>query len=109
LVRRGAPERPTVLTAGGLSVDPALRRVERDGVEIRLTTKEFALLEYFVRNVGTVLTKRQILQNVWDDHYEGDDNVVEVYVRYLRKKIDLPFGLASIETVRGSGYRIVGS
>ncbi|WP_084727216.1 response regulator transcription factor [Rhodococcoides yunnanense] len=107
LVRRGAPERPAVLAAGSLTLDPALRRVERGGDEIRLTAKEFALLEYLVRNVGVVLTKMQILQNVWDAHYEGDDNVVEVYIRYLRKKIDLPFGVASVETVRGAGYRIV--
>ena len=107
LVRRGAPERPTVLTVGDLSVDPALRHVERRGVAIRLTAKEFALLEYFARNPGVVLTKTLILQNVWDDHYEGDDNVVEVYVRYLRKKIDVPFGLASIETIRGAGYRLI--
>ena len=103
LVRRGAPERPTVLTVGQLTVDPALRRVERGGIEIRFTAKEFALLEYLVRNVGVVLTKTQILQNVWDAHYEGDDNVVEVYIRYLRKKI----GMESVETLRGVGYRLV--
>ncbi|MGU3437664.1 response regulator transcription factor [Actinomycetes bacterium M1A6_2h] len=107
LVRRGAPERPAVLSAGGLTVDPALRRVQRNGIDIRLTAKEFGLLLYFVRNTGVVLTKTEILQNVWDAHYDGDDNVVEVYVRYLRKKIDLPFGVASLETVRGAGYRIV--
>ncbi|MGU3435943.1 response regulator transcription factor [Actinomycetes bacterium M1A6_2h] len=107
LARRGAPERPMTLAVGDLTVDPTLRRVKRRGTEIRLTAKEFALLEYLVRNAGAVLTKTQILQNVWDAHYEGDDNVVEVYVRYVRKKIDVPFGVASIETLRGVGYRIV--
>ena len=107
LVRRGAPERPAILSVGSLTVDPALRRAARNGTEIRLTAKEFALLEYLARNAGSVLTKTAILRNVWDAYYEGDDNVVEVYIRYLRKKIDLPFDVASIETVRGAGYRIV--
>lgn len=107
LARRGAPERPAILTVGSLTVDPSFRRAARGDVEIRLTAKEFTLLEYLARNAGSVLTKTQILQNVWDAHYEGDDNVVEVYIRYLRKKIDLPFDLASIETVRGVGYRLV--
>lgn len=106
LVRRGAPARPTVLEVGGLSLDPSRRRVTRRMEELRLTPREFGLLEYFMRNPDVVLTKSRILHNVWDAHYEGDDNVVEVYVGYLRRKIDGPFGTDSIDTVRGVGYRL---
>ncbi|WP_127131853.1 response regulator transcription factor [Georgenia sp. SYP-B2076] len=106
LVRRGAPERPSVLVAGDLSLDPAQRRVRRGRTEIPLTPREFGLLEFLMRRPGDVATKAQILHGVWDAHYDGDDNVVEVYVGYLRRKIDQPFGRRTIETVRGMGYRL---
>jgi two-component system OmpR family response regulator len=109
LVRRGAPARPTVLTAGDLTLDPATRVVRRDGEEIKLTQREFGLLQYLMRNPDTVKSKAEILQSVWDMNYEGDDNVVEVYIGYLRRKVDQPFGRRSIETVRGVGYRLLGS
>lgn len=105
LQRRGAPERPVVLSAGTLSLDPARRRVTRGDVELSLTPREHGLLEFLLRNKGTVVTKSEILCGVWDAHYEGDDNVVEVYVGYLRRKIDAPFSTRSIETIRGVGYR----
>ncbi len=106
LVRRGPGERPTLLLTGDLALDPASRRVTRSGVPIELTAKEFALLEYFIRRRGEVLTRSRILEHVWDFGYESDSNVVDVYVRYLREKVDRPFGRDSIETVRGSGYRL---
>jgi two-component system OmpR family response regulator len=106
LVRRGAGERPAVLQAGDLALDPATRKVTRDGTPIDLTSKEFALLEYFLRHPGEALTRSRILEHVWDFAYEGDSNVVDVYVRYLREKIDRPFGRETIETVRGTGYRL---
>lgn len=106
LLRRGAPQRPTVLTAGTLSLDPARRRVARGDTVIALTPREFGVLQFLLRHQGDVVTKSEILRSVWDSHYSGDDNVVEVYIGYLRRKIDLPFGLASIETVRGAGYRL---
>jgi two-component system, OmpR family, response regulator len=106
LVRRGAGERPAVLQAGDLALDPATRKVTRAGTPIDLTSKEFALLEYFLRHPGEALTRSRILEHVWDFAYEGDSNVVDVYVRYLREKIDRPFGRETIETVRGTGYRL---
>lgn len=106
LVRRGKPERPVELTAGDLTLDPSSRRVRRGETEIELTPKEFSLLQYFLQNAGVALGKWQILENVWDSAYEGDPNILEVYVGYLRKKIDAPFGRAAIETVRGVGYRL---
>lgn len=106
LIRRGAPERPVVLTAGDLSLDPARRRVRRGDFDIHLTPREFAVLEFLMRHCGDAVTKTEILENVWDTYYEGDSNVVEVYVGYLRRKIDVPYGRQAIETVRGSGYRI---
>jgi two-component system OmpR family response regulator len=106
LIRRSAPQRPAVLTAGTLSLDPARREVRRDGAKISLTPREYGLLEYLMRNVDVVVTKTEILQNVWDAHYDGADNVVEVYVGYVRRKIDIPFGTRTIETVRGVGYRL---
>lgn len=106
LLRRGAPQRPVVLSAGDLRLDPAAHRAFRGDVEIVLTPREFGLLEYLIRNAGAVVTKTDILRGVWDAHYDGGDNVVEVYVRYLRKKIDLPFGRTSIDTLRGVGYRL---
>lgn len=106
LVRRGVRERPVVLEAGDLRLDPATKRVQRGGTEIELTSRELAVLEYLLRNAGDVVSKRQVLENVWDGDFEGDPNIVEVYVRHLRNKVDRPFGRASIETLRGSGYRL---
>jgi DNA-binding response OmpR family regulator len=106
LVRRGARDRPTVLEAGDLSLDPASRRVRRGTTEIDLTSREFAVLEFLLRRRGEVVTKRDVLGNVWDDDFEGDPNIVEVYVRHLRNKVDRPFGREAIETVRGAGYRL---
>lgn len=109
LIRRKAGERPTVLRVGDLSLDPATRTVERNGVAIDLTPREFSMLEYFMRRPGEALPKLDILNNVWDWAFEGDPNIVEVYVGYLRKKIDAPFGCKSIQTVRGVGYRMMAS
>ncbi|MGH2691970.1 MAG: response regulator transcription factor [Actinomycetota bacterium] len=106
LIRRGAQERPPVLRSGDLSLDPSTRRVARGDVPLDLTTKELALLEYFMRHLGEVLSRTRLIEHVWDFAYDGDSNVVDVYVRYLREKIDRPFGRDSIETVRGSGYRL---
>jgi two-component system OmpR family response regulator len=106
LARRGAPERPAVLEVGDLRLDPATRRVTRDGVDIPLSPKEFALLEAFMRRPGEVLSRYRLLEHVWDYDYENRSNVVDVYVRYLREKVDRPFGRDSIETVRGAGYRL---
>ena len=106
LMRRGIRERPTLLAAGDLRLDPASRRALRGDTLIGLTARELSVLEYLLRNAGRVVSKRDILDHVWNDDFDGDPNIVEVYVRYLRKKIDLPFGRASIETVRGSGYRL---
>lgn len=108
LVRRGAPARPVVLSAADLILDPATRRVHRGETEIRLTSREFALLEYLLRHRDKVVTKTNIVANVWDEFYEGGLNLVEVYIGYLRKKIDAPFGRHSIETIRGAGYRLRG-
>ena len=107
LVRRGAPKRPVVLTAGSLSLDPTRHRVQRGSTAISLTPREFGLLEFLMRNKDVVTTKAVILRNVWDEHYQGPDNVVEVYVGYLRCKIDVPFGTNTIETIRGVGYRLM--
>jgi two-component system OmpR family response regulator len=106
LARRGAPERPVALTAGHLSLDPTTRRVTREGREIQLTAREYALLHHLMRKVGQVQSKAEILENVWDSDYPGADNVVEVYIGYLRRKIDAPFEAKAIETVRGMGYRL---
>jgi two-component system OmpR family response regulator len=106
LARRGHVERATVLTAGDLSLDPAARRVRRDQTDISLSTKEFALLETFMRHPGQVLDRLQLLEHAWDYEYENRSNVIDVYVRYLREKIDRPFGVDSLETVRGAGYRL---
>jgi DNA-binding response OmpR family regulator len=109
LLRRSAPPRPPVLTAGDLALDPAGHRVVRGGTQIALTPKEFALLELFMRRPDEVLSKSEILTHVWDAHYDGDPNVVEVYVGYLRRKIDVPFGRQALQTVRGAGYRLAGN
>lgn len=107
LVRRGAPERPVVLTAGSLSLDPARHTVQRGSTPIALTPREYGVLEFLMRNKDVVVTKADILANVWDAHHHGPDNVVEVYVGYLRRKIDVPFGTNTIETIRGVGYRLL--
>ena len=106
LMRRAGEARPTVLTVGDLTLDPARHRVHRAGTEITLTPREFGVLEFLMRHAGEVVTKTDILRAVWDAHYEGEVNVVEVYVGYLRRKIDTPFGVRSIETLRGVGYRM---
>lgn len=106
LLRRGAPERPVQLLDDDLLLDPVSRRCERDGVEIELTSREFAVLEYLMRRRGEVVTKSDIVAHVWDAHYDGDLNVVEVHVSALRRKIDSPFGTTTIHTVRGAGYRL---
>ncbi len=108
LLRRGARERPVELTAAGLRLDPSARRVWRGAAEIRLTAREFAVLEFLVRRADEVVTKTEILGAVWDFEFEGDPNNVEVYVRRIRRKIDDPFGVTSIETIRGAGYRLNG-
>jgi len=109
LVRRGARQRPVVLLAGDLSLDPATRRVRRGSSDLTLTPREFALLEYLMRHRDEVVAKRDLLEHVWDAHYDGDPNIVEVYVGYVRRKIDAPFGRRSLQTVRGAGYRLVGT
>jgi two-component system, OmpR family, response regulator len=106
LVRRGPIERPAVLEVGDLRLDPASREVRRGDVEIELSAREFSLLETFMRRPGQVFSQLQLLEAAWDLGYEQRSNVVEVYVRYLREKIDRPFGITSIETVRGVGYRL---
>jgi two-component system OmpR family response regulator len=106
LGRRGAAERPVILEVGDLRLDPATRQVWRADVEIRLSAKEFALLETFMRRPGRVLSRLQLLEHAWDYAYENRSNVVDVYVRYLRQKVDRPFARTSIETVRGVGYRL---
>jgi two-component system, OmpR family, response regulator len=106
LARRGPAERPAVLEVGTLRLDPATRQVRRDDVEIELSAKEFAVLETFMRRPGEVLSRLDVLEHAWDYGYENRSNVVDVFVRALRLKIDRPFGLRSLETVRGAGYRL---
>jgi two-component system, OmpR family, response regulator len=106
LARRGPSERPTVLALGSLRLDPATRQAWRGDVEIDLSAKEFALLETFMRRPGDVFTRLDLLEHAWDYGYENRSNIVDVYIRYLRGKIDRPFGRESIETVRGVGYRL---
>jgi two-component system, OmpR family, response regulator len=106
LVRRGGVERPAVLEVGDLRLDPATRQVWRGPTEINLSAKEFALLETFMRRPGQVLSRYQLLEHAWDYGYENRSNVVDVYVRYLRDKVDRPFERDSLETVRGAGYRL---
>jgi two-component system OmpR family response regulator len=106
LMRRGAGERPTVLEVGDLRLDPATHQVWRGDAEVELSGKEFALLETFMRRPGQVLTRDQLLEHAWDYGYENRSNIVDVYVRYLREKVDRPFVRESIETVRGVGYRL---
>ena len=106
LARRGEPERPTVLELGDLRLDPATRKVWRGPTEIQLSAKEFSILETFMRRPGEVLSRFQLLEHAWDYDYENRSNVVDSYIRLLRRKIDRPFGADSIETVRGAGYRL---
>ena len=106
LLRRGAGERPSILEAGDVTVDPATKRVARGETVIDLTAREFAVLEFLMRRKGDVVSKREVLDGVWDYDFDGDPNIVEVYVGHLRNKIDRPFGRAAIETLRGSGYRM---
>jgi two-component system OmpR family response regulator len=106
LLRRGARERPAVLEAGDLRLDPAARRAWRGEVELDLTARELSLLEFLLRRRGEVLSKTDILAHVWDYDFEGDPNIVEVYVGHLRNKLDRPFARRAIETLRGAGYRL---
>jgi two-component system OmpR family response regulator len=106
LTRRGGIERPVVLQAGTLRLDPATREVHRGDTELQLSAREFTLLETFMRRAGQVLTQTQLLEAAWELGFEPRSNVVEVYVRYLREKIDRPFGIESLDTVRGVGYRL---
>ena len=106
LVRRGAKERPAVMEAGDLRLDPAGRRCWRGDDAIDLTPREFSVLEFLFTRAGDPVSKRQILDHVWDSDFEGDPNIVEVYVRHLREKLDRPFARAAIQTMRGSGYRL---
>jgi two-component system, OmpR family, response regulator len=106
LVRRGGVERPSALRVGDLRLDPARRQAWRGDTEIRLSAKEFAILETFMRRPGEVLSRFQLLEHAWDYDYENRSNVVDSYIRLLRRKIDRPFGVETIETVRGAGYRL---
>lgn len=106
LIRRGVVEQPDDLQVSDLRLDPVTRRAWRGQVELELSAKEFALLELFLRHPGHVLTRTRILEQVWDFAYDGVSNVVDQYVLYLRRKIDRPFGVEQLETVRGAGYRL---
>ena len=106
LVRRGAEPRPAILRVGDLSLDPAAHQVLRDGRTIDLTSKEFALLEFLMRHTGEVLSRAILIEHVWDFAHDGDSNLIDVHIRNLRMKIDRPFGLDSIDTIRGVGYRL---
>lgn len=107
LMRRGAPERPVNITVGSLELDPTRHKITRGDAVIELTAKEYVILQYLMQNADTVVSKLQIMDNAWDAAFEGSENIVEVYVGYLRKKIDVPFGLNTLQTVRGMGYRLV--
>jgi len=106
LLRRGAGERPSIIEAGDLTLDPATKRVARGDTVIELTAREHAVLEFLMRRKGEVVSKREVVDGVWDFDFDGDPNIVEVYVGHLRNKVDRPFGRAAIETLRGSGYRL---
>lgn len=109
VARRGARERPTVLEAGDLRLDPAARRAWRGEQEVSLTAREFSMLAFLMRHRDDVVSKTQILEAVWDVDFDGDPNIVEVYVRHLRNKVDRPFGREAIQTLRGAGYRLAGN
>jgi two-component system OmpR family response regulator len=106
LVRRGNSERPAVLSAGALRLDPASRRVWHRDTEVELSAKEFAVLEVFMRHPGAVLSRLELLEHAWDAGYENRSNIIDAYVRRLRSKIDRPFGSNLLQTVRGAGYRL---
>jgi len=106
LVRRGATARPATLSVGDLVLDPAARTVHRGDTEIELTAREFAVLEFLMRHPAEIVTKLEVLDNVWDDAFDGDPNIVEVYIGRLRRKVDRPFGRDGIQTLRGAGYRM---
>jgi len=106
LIRRGPVERPSILQAGSLRLDPKTHQVWRGDTAIDLSAKEFTLLEIFMRSPGEVLSRLDLLEHAWDYAYENRSNVIDVYVRYLREKIDRPFGADSLQTVRGAGYRL---
>jgi DNA-binding response OmpR family regulator len=106
LLRRGGKERPAVLAAGDLRLDPAAHRCYRGDVVVELSPRQFSLLEYLMRHKGEVCPKSEILEHVWDFAFEGDQNIVEVYVAHLRKKLDVPFGRRAIQTIRLVGYRL---
>jgi DNA-binding response OmpR family regulator len=109
MMRRGRRERPAILTAGDLELDPAGRQCTRGGTEIKLTAREFAVLDYLMRHHDEVVSRSEILEHVWDENFEGDPNIVDVYVGRLRRKVDAPFERQAIDTVRGVGYRLHGS
>ena len=106
LLRRGSTPRPAVLEAGDLTLDPATREVRRADATVELTAREFAVLEFLIRRAGQVVSKTEILAGVWDFDFDGDPNIVEVYIRHLRNKVDRPFARESIQTLRGAGYRL---
>ena len=106
LIRRGATERPAVLEAGDLRFDPSARRAFRGSVEVELTSREMALFDYLLRRKGEVVSKPELLEHVWEKDFEGDPNIVEVYIRRLRNKLDRPFGRDGIQTLHGIGYRV---
>ena len=106
LLRRGVTERPVKIAVGDLVLDPASKDVTRGGEKVRLSARELSLLEFLMRNAGVVVNKQQILANVWDYDFEGDPNIVEVYIARLRRKVDKPFDRNDIETLRGTGYRL---
>ena len=106
LTRRSPSRRPVALVVGDLTLDPATRYVTKQGEDIVLTRTEFSLLEYFMRHPGEALPRSRLIEHVWDFAFESDSNVVDVYVRYLRQKVDLPFGTQTLQTVRGVGYRL---
>jgi two-component system OmpR family response regulator len=106
IARRGAAPRPTVLAVGAVRLDPSSRRAWHGSTELALTAREFSLLETFMRRPGVVLSRFELLEHVWDDSYENRSNVIDVYVGYLRDKLDRPFGTQTLETVRGAGYRL---
>jgi two-component system, OmpR family, response regulator len=106
LARRGPVERAARMVVGDLVVDPSTRSVQRGAVEVHLTRKEFALLELLAMSPGEAVARQRLFEHAWDSHFDGDSNVLDVYIRYLRQKIDVPFGCTSIETVRGYGYRL---
>ena len=107
LIRSGRPHRPTLIEVGSLHINPATREVWRSGQPVQLTAREFAIVSFLARDPAVVRSKQQILEGVWSDEFDGDSNIVEVYIAHLRAKIDKPFDLDTIQTVRGAGYRLI--